>query len=69
MAGMVLLELIAAYALIGVVTALAFVGFGLAQILPQPIAVTLGARLLFLPGAAALWPVVLARWLRLRRAS
>jgi hypothetical protein len=28
---------------------------------------TLGARILVLPGAAALWPYVLVRWLASRR--
>ena len=26
--------------------------------------VTIGARILFLPGATALWPYVLVRWLK-----
>ena len=29
---------------------------------------TLGARILLLPGAAALWPYVLMRWLKARQA-
>jgi len=57
-----LLELLALYAAIGVVTAIAFVAFGVTRV--QPALVSLGARILILPGAAALWPYVLARWLR-----
>jgi hypothetical protein len=29
--------------------------------------VTIGARILLLPGATALWPLVLARWFSARR--
>ena len=54
---------------IGVLTALLFVTFGLARVLPQSATVTLGARILFLPGATALWPYVLLRWLASRGAA
>ena len=57
-----LLDALALYAAIGAVTALAFVSFGVTQVQPAP--VSLGARILILPGAAALWPYVLARWLK-----
>ena len=57
-----LLNLLALYAAIGVVTALGFVMFGVAQV--QPASVSLGARILILPGAVALWPYVLARWIK-----
>jgi hypothetical protein len=57
---------LAAYAVIGVVAALAFVAFGITRV--QPAAVSLGARILILPGAAALWPYVLARWIKARPA-
>jgi hypothetical protein len=30
---------------------------------------TIGARILVLPGAAALWPYVLVRWLKSRRTA
>ena len=46
-----------AYALIGAVVALYFVGFGAARRGP----VSLGARLLLIPGAIGLWPYVLKR--------
>jgi hypothetical protein len=62
----ILVELVVLYALIGSIAALVFVSFGLAQVLPPHTPVTLGARLLFLPGAMALWPLVIARWLGLR---
>ena len=59
-----LLNIVALYAAIGLVTALAFVGFGVTKVQPAP--VSLGARILLLPGAAALWPYVLRRWLATR---
>ncbi len=55
------------YAALGVVTALAFVSFGIAQVLQPPVPVTLGARILLLPGCFALWPYILIRWHRARR--
>ena len=59
-----LLNMLALYAAVGVLTALAFVSVGVTRV--QPAAVSLGARILILPGAAALWPYVLTRWLRAR---
>jgi hypothetical protein len=53
------------YAMLGIVTAVAFVSFGVTQVLPY--SMTIGARILVLPGAAALWPYVLVRWLKSRR--
>jgi len=60
----IFLNLLALYAAIGIVTALAFAAFGVTRVQPAP--VSLGARLLILPGAAALWPYVLQRWLAAR---
>jgi hypothetical protein len=57
-----LLNALALYVAAGVVTALAFVSFGVTRVQPAP--VSLGARILILPGAAALWPYVLKRWLK-----
>lgn len=54
------------YAAAGIVLALAFVTWGITRIPPQPAFVTWGARLVLLPGAAALWPIVLRRWLKAR---
>ena len=55
---------LAFYALIGLITAVAFVGVGVEHVLAQPATLTTGARILLVPGAAALWPYVLVRWLR-----
>jgi hypothetical protein len=60
-----LLNALALYAAVGVATALTFVAFGITRVHPAP--VSLGARILILPGAAALWPYVLARWLKALR--
>jgi len=60
-----LLNALALYAAVGVATAVAFVVFGITRVQPAP--VSLGARILILPGAAALWPYVMARWLKAPR--
>ena len=57
---------LALYAACGLVAALAFVTIGITRVQPQ--SVSLGARILILPGAVALWPYVLARWLASRGA-
>jgi hypothetical protein len=59
---------LAVYAIAGVVTAIAFVSVGLSQVLHPPMPATLGARILFVPGAVALWPYVLMRWRKARAA-
>lgn len=64
--GALMLGGLALYAVAGLVTGVAFVIFGVTHVLPQPMPVSVGARILLLPGAAALWPYVLARWLRSR---
>jgi hypothetical protein len=63
----IILDVLALYALVGAVTALAFVTFGMSRVLPAGTPVTLGARVLLLPGAALLWPYVLLRWLKVPR--
>jgi hypothetical protein len=66
---MILLYALELYLLIGLATALAFVSFGIAHVLPHGMTASLGARLLIIPGAAALWPYVLMRWLQARGAA
>jgi hypothetical protein len=53
---------LALYAMAGLGTGLAFVVSGVTAVQPAP--VTAGARVMLLPGAIALWPFVLARWLK-----
>ena len=64
---MILIDLLAIYVIVGAVTALAFVTFGIARVLPAGTPVTLGARVLLMPGAALLWPYVLLRWIKAAR--
>jgi len=52
------------YVAFGACVAVAFVIAGPDRVLSQPASFTPAARLLLLPGAAALWPYVLLRWLR-----
>ena len=59
---MIFIAAIGIYALVGVVTALAFVTIGVTKVLPRPVPVAIGARILLLPAAAALWPYLLFRW-------
>jgi hypothetical protein len=59
---------LALYAVAGAIAALAFVTFGLSQVLHPPMPATLGARILILPGAFALWPYVLIRRCKARSA-
>lgn len=63
------LWVLGAYGAIGVVLGAAFVCFGVSKV--DLAARGAGApwhfRLLILPGAAALWPVVLAKWTRAGR--
>jgi hypothetical protein len=66
---MVLLYVFGLYLVIGLVTAIAFVSVGLPRVLPHDMTASLAARLLFIPGAAALWPYVLTRWMQARDAS
>jgi hypothetical protein len=62
-----LLNALALYSAVGVIAALAFVAFGVTRVQPAP--VSFGARVLILPGAAALWPYVLTRWVKARGRS
>jgi hypothetical protein len=64
---MIVLIVLAVYAAAGLAVAAAFVVFGVSRVLPEPAPVTAGARILIFPGAVALWPYVLVRWLKARR--
>ena len=57
------------YLATGLLVALILVTFGIARVLSEPRPATFGARLLLLPGAILLWPYVLFRLIRGRRAS
>ena len=58
----------ALYIVGGLGIATAFVAKGVDQV-SHPMTFTLGARLALFPGAVALWPYVLLRWMRARSAG
>jgi hypothetical protein len=59
----ILLDLLAAYAIAGAAVALPFAAIGIARILPPGEHVTIGARILMIPGVVAFWPLILRRWM------
>ena len=59
-----LVDGLAAYGLAGAVFAVAFVRMGIQRVDSVAEHAPLGFRLIVLPGAAALWPLLLVRWLR-----
>jgi hypothetical protein len=61
---MIVVLALALYPAAGTVIAAAFLVFGVTRVLPAPASITLGARILLFPGALALWPYVLVRWLK-----
>ena len=61
----VLFGVLVLYVAVGLMIAIAFVIFGVTEVQPAP--VTVGARILLVPGAVALWPVVFSRWRKSRR--
>lgn len=54
------------YAALGIIFAIAFVARGVSRIDGHAAGAGLGFRLMILPGAMALWPVLLSRWIRAR---
>ena len=58
---MLLLYVLAAYLAVGLVSAVAFAAIGAQQVTHSSL--TIGARILLLPGATLLWPYVLLRWI------
>jgi hypothetical protein len=63
----ILVGALAVYALVGVLFAAAFVAFGIDRVDPVAAHARLGFRLIVIPGVAALWPLLLRRWLRSAR--
>ena len=62
--GWIALYASALYVAVGFVFALAFLTAGVTRALPEPIPVSAGARILFIPASIVLWPLVLVRWLK-----
>ena len=64
--GWFLLYALGLYGVLGVVIGLAFVLSGVTRTLEHPAPVSAGARILLFPASAALWPLILRRWLKAR---
>jgi hypothetical protein len=62
--GALLLYAFGLYVAAGVLIGGAFVLFGITRVLEHPATVSPGARILLFPASAALWPLVLRRWLK-----
>lgn len=56
-----------AYAACGLLVGLSFVLFGAERIDPAVRAAPRMFRCIILPGAAALWPIIVVKWLSVRR--
>lgn len=54
--------LVLAYVAIGLLVAIAFSAFAASRMLAGHPAISAGARLLLLPGATLLWPLIVHRW-------
>lgn len=61
------LTALALYGVVGLFAAAAFVLFGVGRVLPHQTTFTAMTRLFLFPGAVALWPYILLRWLRTSR--
>jgi uncharacterized membrane protein YphA (DoxX/SURF4 family) len=62
-----LINLWSGYLALGVVFAIAFVTRGIGQVDPVARGSKAWFRLIVLPGAVALWPLLLIRWMRVGR--
>jgi hypothetical protein len=63
---MLFLATVGSYAAIGLLFAGAFLTAGISRVDPVSKGSGIGFRLIILPGVAALWPVLLTRWIRAR---
>jgi hypothetical protein len=61
--GTLLLYAFGLYVAVGIAVGFAFVCYGATRVLEHPATISLGARVLLFPASAALWPLVLRRWL------
>jgi hypothetical protein len=57
-------NILAAYAALGVLFAIVFCSVGAAKIDPAARSSGIGFRVMIFPGATALWPLLLTRWIR-----
>lgn len=65
----ILVLIAGAYALAGIVVGIAFVARGVETLDASARGAGLGFRMVILPAAAGLWPIVLRKWLAARRAA
>lgn len=65
----ILLTFLSLYAAVGLLVGLVFITVGLGQVDPAVEGVNPLFRLLVLPGAVLLWPLVAWRWWTLRRTA
>ena len=63
-AATLLVTVLSVYAALGLLFAVAFVLVGAGRIDPVARAGSVGFKLLIVPGAAALWPLLALRWMR-----
>lgn len=61
-AAAILVDALTVYAVAGAAFGAAFVTWGIQRVDPVAEHAPLGFRLIVLPGAAALWPLLLLRW-------
>lgn len=61
------MDALGVYALAGALFAAAFVTVGIHRVDPMAEHAPAGFRLIVMPGVAALWPLLLARWIRSTR--
>ena len=61
------LAILGVYLALGLLFGIAFITAGVQRIDHTAVGSRLGFRLLILPGTAALWPLLLTRWLQVSR--
>jgi hypothetical protein len=62
--GTLILYVFGLYVAVGIAVGIAFVCNGVTRVLEHPATVSMGARVLLFPASAALWPLVLRRWMK-----
>ncbi len=60
----IIADVLAGYAAIGGLFAIAFVTGGISRLDPLTKGASVGFRMIIVPGAAALWPLPLTKWIR-----
>ena len=63
-AAQLFVQALAVYAVLGAIFSIAFVLFGIHRVDESARHAPVGFRLIVMPGVAAFWPLLLARWMR-----